>query len=155
MMTYTSTIRDRCRWPLAGTANTLLLLFSPSTNCDSSATMAPGGHKTDCTGQTMRCSLICCSLKRTYAPSARSVSSTSTRWGAEMAVCSFNRASILSVTAAGLNMRRKGEGKTVCFVHRAISHQILLPISTPESSLARRMELRSLIHPNCWLFSTT
>jgi hypothetical protein len=148
ILTYTSTIKDRSRWPLAETADTLLLLFSLSTNCVSSAIMAQERCKMSCVSQTMRCSLTCFSLRRTNAPSARPVSSASTRWTVEIKVYLFNHASILSVTAAGLNVWKKGTGRTVCFAHRAIPHQILVLTSEPKNSLVQQMKLRRLTHPN-------
>ena len=130
------------------TGVTVLLLSSPSTNCDSSATMAPERDKMNPTSQTMRCSLICCSLITTDAPTARLVFSASTRWTVEIEVDLSNHASILSVTVAGLNAWKKGKGRIVCFVQGAIHRQTLLLMPGLRSSLVRQTKLRPLTHPN-------
>jgi len=148
IMNYTSTIKDRSRWPLAETADTLLLLFSLSTSCVSSAITAQERCKMSDVSQTMRCSLTCFSLRRTNAPSARPVSSASTRWTVEIEVDLSNHASILSVTVAGLNAWKKGKGRIVCFVQGAIHRQTLLLMPGLRSSLVRQTKLRPLTHPN-------
>lgn len=155
MTAYTSIIKNRFRWLLVAMEDTRRLLFSPSTNCDSSVTMDLGEHKMNSMDQTMRGSLICCSLKETHVLIVGSASFASTQRRAGIEVCLSGHAAILFVTAAGHGVWRKGKERVVCFVQRAMPHQTLLPISVPQDFPMRPTKLRSLIHPNCWLCSTT